>query len=137
MKTNKIVIVLVMIFTGAMLLSFVSPQEGEKEPWEIPAKYKSMENPYAADKSLVKVGKSIYAKHCKSCHGGDGLGDGSKAAQLKTNPGDFTSDEFKETPDGELYYKSIIGRDEMPNYEKKIADDEDRWAVIMYIKTLE
>ena len=48
-----------------------------------------------------------------------------------------TSDEYKEQSDGLKYFKSFIGRDEMPNYEKKILDDEDRWAVIIYIETLE
>jgi mono/diheme cytochrome c family protein len=118
------------------LFAFMPPQQKQGEPWKITAKYKNMENPYAKDKSLVSVGKSIYAKHCKSCHGKTGLGDGSKAATLKTYPGDFSSEEFQAQSDGVLYYKSFIGRDEMPNYEKKIQDDEDRWAVINYIRTL-
>ena len=124
------------LFTAA-LMAFVVPQD-QKEggPWDIPAKYQKMENPYAGDKSLLKIGKMLYSKHCKSCHGSKGLGDGSKAAQLDTHPGDFTSPEFKEQKDGVLYYKSIVGRDEMPNFEKKIPDEEDQWAVIMYVKSL-
>jgi hypothetical protein len=31
---------------------------------------------------------------------------------------------------------SFIGRDEMPNFEKKIPDVADRWAVIGFIRTL-
>ncbi|MBW6460596.1 MAG: DUF4962 domain-containing protein, partial [Bacteroidales bacterium] len=62
--------------------------------------------------------------------------DGPKAAQLKTAILDFTSAEFKKIPDGHLYYMAIIGRDEMPNFESKIPDEEDRWAVINYMKTL-
>jgi mono/diheme cytochrome c family protein len=119
-------------------MAFIAPQEQKiGGPWDIPAKYQKMENPYADDNSLLKAGKMLYSKHCKSCHGSDGLGDGSKAAQLETYPGDFTSDEFKEQSDGVLFYKSIIGRDEMPNFEKKIPDEEDQWAVVMYMKTLE
>jgi mono/diheme cytochrome c family protein len=119
-------------------MAFMAPQEQKiGGPWDIPAKYQKMENPYADDESLIKVGKMLYNKHCKSCHGSDGLGDGSKAAQLDTYPGDFTTDEFKEQSDGILFYKSIIGRDEMPNFEKKIPDEEDQWAVVMYMKTLE
>lgn len=126
------------VLMGAAFMAFVSPQD-QKEggPWDIPAKYKEMKNPYAGDKSLVKVGKSLYTKHCKSCHGAEGLGDGTKAASLKTYPGDFTAPEFKEQAPGILYYKSIIGRDEMPNFTKKIPDTEDQWAVIMYMLTLE
>ena len=126
------------VVLGAAFLAFVSPQDQKVGgPWDIPAKYKEMKNPYAGDKSLTKVGKGLYIKHCKSCHGAEGLGDGTKAAALKTYPGDFTDPDFKEQPAGELYFKSIIGRDEMPNFEKKIPDDEDQWAVIMYMLTLE
>ena len=122
---------------GFALMAFVMPQDQKKGgPWEIPEKYQKMENPYAGDKSLLKIGKMLYSKHCKSCHGSRGLGDGSKAAQLETFPGDFSSDEFKKYNDGELFYMSYVGRDEMPNYEKKIPDEEDQWAVIMFIKSL-
>jgi Cytochrome c. len=104
-------------------------------PWEIPAEYKKMENPLANDKASVNKGKMVYMKHCRSCHGNTGLGDGPKAARLKHFPGDFTSAEFQAHSDGELFYKSIIGRDEMPNYEKKIPSKKDQWAVINYLRT--
>ena len=138
MKThiNKLVMVTVVLLFSAFLFSFVTPQEKIKKPWDIPEKYKKMENPYAEDQSLVKVGKSLYAKHCRSCHGNKGLGDGPKAKKMKSFLGIFNSEEFQANTDGELFYKSIIGRDEMPNYEKKIPDVEDQWAVIMYLRTL-
>lgn len=126
---------------GVMVLAFVFmafafPQDEQKKAavWDIPAKYIEMENPYA-DEDLNKIGKMMYSKHCKSCHGNKGLGDGPKAKQMETFPGDFSSEEFQAGTDGELFYKSIIGRDEMPNYEKKITDEEDRWAIINYIRT--
>lgn len=140
MKTKKmktllsIASVLVM---AIVFMAFAFPQDQKKAaPWEIPSKYEKMENPYAGDADLVKPGKMLYSKHCKSCHGSKGLGDGPKAAQLETFPGDFSSDEFQGGTDGALYYKSFVGRDEMPNYEKKIVDDEDRWAIINYLRTL-
>ncbi|OYT17049.1 MAG: cytochrome C [Bacteroidetes bacterium 4572_77] len=139
MKTLKqLRSVVLLIILGAILMAFVAPQDQKiGGTWDIPAKYLKMENSYADDASLLKVGKMLYSKHCKSCHGSEGLGDGNKADQLETNPGDFTSDEFKEQSDGKLYFKSFIGRDEMPNFEKKIPDEEDQWAVIMYIRTME
>lgn len=132
MKTIKLLIIL---FIGVFALSFAAFEQ-DKEPWNVPDSYKKMTNPYADEvDDLVDYGADLYDKHCASCHGDDGIGDGNKADELKAYPGDFTSDEFKALSDGELYYMSIIGRDEMPNYEKKLADDEDRWAVIEYIKT--
>ena len=124
------------VLTMVVLFAFALPQQKKGEPWNVPDKYKKMTNKYKSDKSLVSVGKSIYMKHCRSCHGNKGLGDGPKAKNLKTFPGDFSSAEFKAQADGVIFYQSIIGRDEMPNYESKIPDDEDRWAVVMYVQSL-
>jgi len=125
-----------LIFVSAFM-AFVTPQDqkvGEK--WDVPEKYQKMENPYAGDASLKKIGKMLYSKHCKSCHGSKGLGDGSKAAQLETFPGDFSTSEFKKYSPGDLYYMTYVGRDEMKSFDKKISDEEDQWAVIMYIRSL-
>ena len=106
-------------------------------PWTVPAKYKTMKSAIkAGDASINSTGKELYNKHCKSCHGAKGLGDGPKAANLKTSTGDFSSAKFQAQADGDIYYQSFVGRDEMPNFEKKIIDEADRWAVVYFIRTL-
>ena len=132
MKNSVLFIGLITLAIG--LLSFTLISNGD--PWEIPAKYKSMENPVKASADNIAVGKTLFNKHCKSCHGAKGLGDGPKSAMLDTEMPDITTDEFKAQKSGVKYYKSIIGKDEMPNYEKKIPDEEDRWSVINYMETL-
>lgn len=125
------------VFAALFLMAFAAPQDKKFGPeWDVPAKYKEMKNPHADDASLDRVGKMLYSKHCKSCHGGIGLGDGSKAASLGVAMRSFASDEFQTQPVGVIYYQSFIGRDEMPNFEKKIPDEEDRWAVINYLHSL-
>jgi mono/diheme cytochrome c family protein len=105
--------------------------------WTIPAKYKSMKSTVkAGDASINTVGKELFAKHCKSCHGSKGLGDGPKSASLKTLVPSFATAKFKAQADGDVYFESFVGRDEMPNFEKKIADEADRWALVAYIKSL-
>ncbi len=135
MKLKNVLGILLIIAFCFALSAFI-PQKKKPAPWDIPEKYQKMTNPYADDASLIKIGKMMYSKHCKSCHGGKGLGDGPKAKQLDTECGDFSSADFQKRGDGILYYQSFIGRDEMPNFEKKITDDEDRWAVINYVRTL-
>lgn len=138
MKTLKnIFLGLSLVMASAIFMAFALPQDQKVGgPWEIPAKYKTMENTFKDDASLMKVGKMLYTKHCKSCHGGKGEGDGPKARSMKTVIRSFSMTEVQAQSDGVLYYQSFIGRDEMPNYEKKIEDDEDRWAVINYLRTL-
>lgn len=106
-------------------------------PWNVPAKYKTMKSTVkAGDASINSTGKELYNKHCKSCHGTKGLGDGPKAAMMKTAMPSFADAKFKAQSDGEIYYQSIVGRDEMPNFEKKIIDEGDRWALVGYVKAL-
>jgi len=138
MKTFKnIFIGLSLVFAGILLAAFTLPQDKKVGgPWEIPAKYKTMENTFKDDASLLKVGKMLYTKHCKSCHGSKGEGNGPKAKSMKTAIRSLKSAEVQSQADGVLYYQSFVGRDEMPNYEKKIGDDEDRWAIINYLRTM-
>ncbi|NJN28495.1 MAG: cytochrome c [Cyclobacteriaceae bacterium] len=115
------------------LVAFTSPQTADD--WEVPAKYKTMKNPHAGE-DTDGIGEDLYKQHCRSCHGNEGYGDGSKAGELETEMRDLSSNEVQAQTDGELYYKSIIGRDEMPNFEKKIRSEEDRWMVINYMRSL-
>lgn len=114
------------------LYSFI---DAEKKPWNIPASYRAMRIPNKGDAAGIALGKILYTKHCKSCHGG-GKGNGAKAASLNTKMDDFTTPFFKSLPDGSKYYMSFVGRDEMPNFEKKIVSEEERWAIINFINTL-
>jgi mono/diheme cytochrome c family protein len=126
----------VVIMTSAVLFSFVAPQDQKAgAAWVVPAKYKSMANPQKGKGDPDNVGKLLYAKHCKSCHGATGLGDGAKASSMKTKINSLKDGKFQAQNDGEVYFESFIGRDEMPNFEKKIPE-EDRWAIVNYIRTL-
>ncbi|MBL7113855.1 MAG: cytochrome c [Bacteroidales bacterium] len=105
-----------------------------QDSWEVPAKYKSMKNPITADDASINSGTLLYKKHCASCHGKVGLGDGVKARQLETFPGDFSAAAYQDQTDGEHFYKTKFGRNEMPAYDKKVSDD-DIWHIINYMRT--
>jgi mono/diheme cytochrome c family protein len=130
MKTIK-------IFTTIGIFSFIffSFTSTTQDKWIVPDKYVNMKNPVPA-KQDASIGKSLYDKHCKSCHGKEGYGDGSKAAEMKGDLGDFSSEEFQKQTDGALFYKTSFGRDDMPEFTKKMPDDEDRWLIVNYMRTL-
>ena len=107
--------------------------EPEQGRWTVPAKYKTMTSSFAVDKESIELGKSLYSTHCKSCHGSKGDGNGTKAASLDTKIGSFLSVGFLAQKPGEVYYKTITGRKDMPKFEKKIPDEEERWAIVHYI----
>ena len=126
----------VVIMTAIILFSFVAPQDKKAgAPWVIPANYKSMANPQKGKADPENIGKLLYAKHCKSCHGSAGLGDGPKAGSLETKINSLKDAKFQAQTDGEIYFQSFMDRD-MKSFEKKIPAVEDRWAIVNYIRTL-
>ena len=130
MKTIKFLMIIGIVSFG--LFSF---NKLTQEEWKVPAKYEKMKNPTEASKANLAVGKSLYSKHCKSCHGSAGYGDGTKADNLKGDLGDFSSKKFQSQSDGALFYKSYIGRKDMPNFEKKMSE-EDMWITVSYVRTM-
>ena len=107
----------------------------QPKPWVVPANFKTMKNAVAAGDASTKAGKDLFTKNCASCHGRTGLGDGVKTRSLKTSAGDFSKSDFQKQSDGDLFYKTKTGRDEMPKYEGKLTDD-DIWNVVNYMRTL-
>src|SRR5436190_726561 len=95
-----------------------------------------MKNPVVADATTIADGKALWNTHCKSCHGTKGMGDGSKAAQLKTEPGDFSKTDVQSQTDGDFFYKLSEGRDDMPSFKKKLQDADERWSLVNYMRTL-
>jgi mono/diheme cytochrome c family protein len=122
---------LLLIFT----LGLMSLSSSRQTPWVIDAKYKSMKNPVKSDATSIATGKELWTKNCASCHGKTGLGDGVKARTLETHPGDFSKAAFQSLPDGEIFGKTKLGRDEMPKYDGKVAD-EDIWNIVNFTRTL-
>lgn len=107
------------------------------DDWPVPAEYKKKTNPYAK-KGDDGTGERLYKIHCKNCHGSKGLADGPKSRMIKVPMRKFNEKAVQAQTDGALYYKSIIGRPakKMPNYEKKIRAEKDRWMLVNYIRTL-
>ena len=123
------------LFISLFLFAFTKLEQNDE--WIVPESAKNVKNPTSYDDSEGKsVGKSLWNKHCKSCHGKEGFGDGSKAEELETFPGDFSTEEFQTQTDGSLFYKLTEGRDDMPEFTKKIPDEEDRWFLVNYMRGL-
>lgn len=130
---TKIHSTLFLIVIAATLTSFTFLQT---KPWPVPEKYVKMNNPVKSDAESIKEAKALWTKHCQSCHGKTGKGDGTKAAQLETEMRDLSTPEIQKHTDGEFFYKVMEGRDEMPSFKKKIPDEDDIWLVVNFMRTL-
>ena len=92
-----------------------------------------MENQYAGDEDEDEIGKELYNVHCRSCHGKKGEGDGSKTSELESEVPNLTLEKYQNQPGGAIYFKMIMGKNEMPSFDKKINAEEDRWLLVNYI----
>ena len=132
MKTKAPALIVTLV---AFALFAFAPKSGFQKPWPVPDAWTNKVNPIKGDAASLTEGKALWNQHCKSCHGSKGKGDGPKASQLDTEPGDFTKASFQSQTDGALYYKTYQGRDDMPSYKTKIPDANDNWALVNYMRT--
>lgn len=94
---------------------------------------------------FVEHGKKVYEQNCVACHGVKGDGKGDAAAFLLPKPRDFVAANYRlrSTPYGKLptdvdLFRSIslgMPGTPMPAW-KHILNDNDRWALVEYLKTL-
>ncbi|MCP4332437.1 MAG: c-type cytochrome [Gammaproteobacteria bacterium] len=98
---------------------------------------------------LVEQGKTIYFTRCSFCHGLLGDGNGPAADYLDPRPRDFTLGTFKfrttqsgELPTDEDMFRTVsrgLSGTGMQAFDSDLImkwfSEEERWAVIFYIKT--
>jgi mono/diheme cytochrome c family protein len=108
----------------------------QPKPWPVPDAAAKAVNPVKSNAESISAGKALWNTHCASCHGKKGLGDGTKAAQLKTQPADLSTATFQSQTDGSVFYKISEGREDMPSFKKKIPDAEDIWSLVVFFRTL-
>src|SRR5439155_16186005 len=123
-----LLIALGLVLGGAAAANPVSDKK-----WAAPATAVAKKNPVAASQSSSAAGQKIYTKHCASCHGSSGNGDGSAAADLGINPAKLS--ESASQSDGALFWKITTGKKPMPGFGAKLSET-DRWNLINYLRTL-
>ena len=131
MSRSRISRTMVMTLLAALVLTGTVLAQG---PWVAPATEKAKKNPLPKDSKVVEQGEKVAKTNCVSCHGAKGKGDGAAAVALNPKPADWTSGRVQDETDGELFWKISNGRGAMPPW--KHLPENDRWAVIRYIRSL-
>jgi|SRR5690242_9001196 len=112
-----------------------------KNTWELPEDADKTKNPTTATPESVAKGKELYMErtkgNCVFCHGDTGAGNEANLAKLRRKPADLTNKErMTAQTDGELYWKITKGiTGIMPAGEKRM-NEEERWHVVNYVRTL-
>jgi mono/diheme cytochrome c family protein len=101
---------------------------------------KSLKNPIMDDPSqeLKELGKIKYNNFCMVCHGETGAGDGPVADKFQgVKPPSLLTDKVKNYPDGQIFHIITMGQGIMGNYMAQLPEENDRWAVVNYVRSLQ
>ena len=95
-----------------------------------------LKNPVAADPASVEDGKKLYSRHCASCHGPAGKGDGGMALSGGT-PANLTDETWDHgSSDGEIF---VVIRDgtstDMESYKEKLTEKQI-WNLVNFIRSI-
>lgn len=86
------------------------------------------------DQKLAMKGKRVYRKHCLSCHGPAGLGDGADGKSLDVRPVNLQR-MVRSVPNFKFYISVSQWTGDMPGW-KKMLTEKDIIEVTHYIKSL-
>lgn len=89
------------------------------------------------DEAFISKGKELYDANCQSCHGQNGMGDGTAGAMLNPKPRNFHEKEgWTNGRTIDMLYKTLqegIIKNGMAAYE--YLSPADRFAIILYLRT--
>ncbi len=96
-------------------------------------------NPYPITDAGMKEVKELYDTYCGICHGEKGDGNGylmRDGGAYPAQPANFLLPEFVSASNGRYYHAIMHGKNVMGSYSDKI-NEEERWNVIHYIRSLQ
>ena len=96
----------------------------------------SLVNPLPRTKEVFTLGHKVYSNRCEACHGALANGVGSLTAAYGGKPANLQAQQFRDYPDGEIYWAIVNGKNAMPSHAPYLTDQE-RWAVVHYVRALQ
>ncbi|HXM96965.1 MAG TPA: c-type cytochrome [Candidatus Dormibacteraeota bacterium] len=130
-QARKLFLIFLLVLIPLSIFLTLQP----RGPWVVPEAEKSRKNPLVPSSASPEEIKPVYLEDCAKCHGETGKGDGSKAAQYRPAPTDFTdAARLGARTDGELFYKISEGRRPMPGFKGRLTEDQ-RWRLVLLIRS--
>jgi mono/diheme cytochrome c family protein len=116
------------------------------DDWVAPTEARAMASPLSpTNPEHLKRGRGLFAKHCVTCHGDQGRGDGP-SARLHARRSGYAPRDLSQPDvqagltDGEIFWKigtgwRPSGRIVMPGVRSEVSE-EDRWRLVLYVRSL-
>jgi len=137
------------LVAGALLAGLVAVPAGSQGPYHnpvrrhywmdngVPAAYANAHNPLRPTADNLKAGKAVYAKHCQSCHGATGMGDGAAGKDLDPPPPALAGGRMPMIDDGYRMWAVSEGgaalKTGMPAFKDTLTVTQ-RWQVLLHLE---
>jgi mono/diheme cytochrome c family protein len=95
----------------------------------------ALRNPLSSNSDSLAQGKEAYQYFCIQCHGPLADGKGTVGQSFAPLPSNLQSNYVQRQTDGELFVKITFGFRRHPPLGTTVSE-EDRWAMIIYIRSL-
>lgn len=93
-------------------------------------------NPLPRTPEVFAQGRQAYKNRCEVCHGAVGDGLGSLTAAYGAKPANLQAQQFRDYPDGKIYWAIVNGKNAMPSHAADLTEAQ-RWAVVHYVRALQ
>lgn len=121
------------------------PPEGTAPIGYKPYKYKmnpaaaeaALKNPIAGDAKVLEIGRTKFETYCAVCHGIQGDGKGTVAPKFAIPIPSLLSDKVRAFNDGRIFHIITDGQGVMSSYASQLTKEDDRWAIVNYIRSLQ
>jgi len=134
LAASKKVLVLFVVLAAAVWPSGHLRAADDQEYYN--AEAAKLKNPVPRNVESIEAGRKLYQRHCASCHGRGGKGDGGLALS-GGEPSDLTDDVWDYgSTDGEIFVAIRDGLSaDMLAYKEKMKEKEI-WQVVNFVRSL-
>ena len=134
-KKRRMLALALIVFVSIPAWTAAQIADGGQEPRRNPEAQK-LQNPEPKNAESIDAGKKLFQRHCASCHGPGGKGDGGLALSGGT-PSDLTDEMWDYgSTDGEIF---VVIRDgvssDMLGYKEKLSEKQ-LWQVVNFIRSI-
>jgi mono/diheme cytochrome c family protein len=98
-----------------------------------------LKNPLAGNTKaeVLELGRRKFETYCAVCHGYTGAGDGPVSPKMALKPPPLISPKIKAVTDGAIFHIITDGQGVMSSYAYQLVDENDRWAIVNYVRSLQ
>lgn len=97
----------------------------------------ALKNPLSGSAEILEIGRAKFDIYCAVCHGAEGKGDGTVAKKMSIQVPSLVSDKARGYNDGRIFHIITDGQGVMSSYAYQITNENDRWAIVNYIRSLQ